>query len=66
MENINYIESIYSKLKGNIVTSTWEPDVFAFLKGLFAGDPFSGTILFNSLIEWIKTQKQKQGYKIKV
>ena len=56
-EIVNYISHIYSKLKGRVVTSSWESDIFNFLKGAFQGDPYSGTIFlvtFNPLIEYIK------------
>ena len=65
---INYIKSIYSKLKGSIKTKNWESDVINFLKGAFQGDPYSGVIFliaFNPLIEHIKKYKELQGYKIK-
>ena len=65
---INYIKNIYSKLKGRIKTKDWETETFQFLKGVFQGDPFSGTIfliVFNPLIEYIKSYKETQGYKIK-
>ena len=65
---INYIRNIYSKLKGLVKTKSWKTEVFDFLKGVFQGDPFSGTIFlitFNPLIEHIKTFKEKQGYQIK-
>ena len=68
-EIINYIQNIYSKLKGRIVIHSWESEVFEFLKGLFQGDPYSGTIfliVFNPLMEYIKKHKDKQGYTIKV
>ena len=65
---INYIQHIYSRLKGKVCTKQWETDIFEFLKGTFAGDPFSGTVflvVFNPLIEHIKRFKESQGYKIK-
>ena len=63
---IAYIEDIYSKLIGRVVTNAWESDPFKFSKGIFQGDPLSGTIfliVFNPLIEYIKTHKTTQGYK---
>ena len=68
VEIINYIKNIYSKLKGKIKTKDWQTEVFDFLKGVFQGDPFSGTIfliIFNPLIEYIKKYKDTQGYQIK-
>ena len=64
---INYIKNIYSKLKGRIKTKDWETNTFEFLKGVFQGDPYSGTIfliVFNPLIEYIKKHKETQGYMI--
>ena len=65
---INYIMNIYSKLKGLVKTKNWKTEVFEFLKGVFQGDPFSGTIFlitFNPLIDYIKKFKETQGYQIK-
>ena len=62
---ITYITNIYSKLTGRVKTKDWETEVFEFLKGVFQGDPYSGTIfiiVFNPLIEYIKKFKDKQGY----
>ena len=59
-----YITDIYSKLLGRV---GWETEVFEFLKVVFQGDPYSGTIfliVFNPLIEYIKESKDKQGYLI--
>ena len=64
---ISYIQHIYSRLKGKVVTKQWKTDLFEFLKGTFQGDPFSGTaflVAFNPLIEHIKKFKESQGYKI--
>ena len=65
---ISYIHDIYSKLKGRVKTKDWETEEFEFLRGVFQGDPFSGTIfliIFNPLIEYIKSMKEQQGYTIK-
>ena len=65
---INYIQNIYSHLKGKVKTEDWETELFEFLRGTFQGDPFSGTVFliaFNPLIEHIKKFKEKQGNKIK-
>ena len=43
----NYIFNLYLKLVGIVYTKAWESDAFQFLKGFFAGDPFSGIIFFN-------------------
>ena len=62
---INYIKNIYSKLKGRVKTKDWETETFDFLKGVFQGDPYSGTIfliVFNPLIEYIKKHKETHGY----
>ena len=62
---INYIKNIYSKLKGRVKTKDWETGTFDFLKGVFQGDPYSGTIfliVFNPLIEYIKKHKETHGY----
>ena len=64
---VSYIEDIYSKLVGKVVTNSWESNPFKFLKGVFQCDPLSGTIfliVFNPLIEYIKTHKNTQGYKL--
>ena len=65
---IKYISNLYTKLKGKVSTNNWESDVFNFLKGVFQGDPFSGVIfliVFNPILEYIKLQKEKQGYELK-
>ena len=62
-----YISNLYSKLRGKVTCPDWESDLFRFLKGVFQGDPFSGVIfliVFNPLIEFIKNQKDKQGYQL--
>ena len=62
-----YIESLYSKLRGKVVSQDWESDFFRFLKGVFQGDPLSGVIfliVFNPIVEYIKSQKEKQGYQL--
>ena len=62
---ISYIHDIYSKLKGRVKTKDWETEEFEFLRGVFQGDPYSGTIfliIFNPLIEYIKSMKEKKGY----
>ena len=59
--------NIHSKLKGRVKTKDWETNTFEFLKGVFQGDPYSGTIfliVFNPLIEYIKKHKETQGYMI--
>ena len=64
---INYISNLYSKLKGKVVCQEWESDFFQFLKGVFQGDPLSGVIflvVFNPILEYIKTHKEKQGYQL--
>ena len=64
---ISYIQDIYSKLKGRVVTKDWESDNFKFMKGIFQGDPYSGTIfliVFNPLIDHIKKFKDSQGYNL--
>ena len=64
---ISYIQDIYTKLKGRVATKDWESDYFTFMKGIFQGDPYSGTIfliVFNPLIEHIKKFKDSQGYNL--
>ena len=59
-----YISNLYSKLRGKVTCQDWESVVFCFLKGVFQGDPLSGVIflvVFNPIIEYIKSLKQKQG-----
>ena len=66
-EIISYIQNMYSKLRGRVKTQDWETEIFQFLRGAFAGDPYSGIIFlitFNPLIEYIKKFKLSQGYKI--
>ena len=65
-EITRYISNLYSKLKGKVVCQDWESDLFQFLKGVFQGDPLSGVIfliIFNPIIEYLKSKKEKQGYK---
>ena len=64
----NYITDLYSKLRGIIHTQNWEGEIFKFLKGVFQGDPYSGVnflIIFNPIIEYIKKQREQQGYELK-
>ena len=64
---INYINNIYSKLQGRVVTKDWESEVFKFKRGVFQGDPYSSTIfliVFNPLIQYIKLNKDKFGYNL--
>ena len=64
---IAYITSLYSQLRGNVLTKNWETDLFNFLKGVFQGDPYSGVIfliIFNPIIEYIKKLKETHGYSI--
>ena len=64
---ISYIQDIYAKLQGRVVTKDWESDYFTFMKGIFKGDPYSGTIfliVFNPLIEHTKKFKNIQGYNL--
>ena len=59
---------MYSKLEGKIKTQNWETDIFKFLKGVFQGDPYSGVIFlitFKPIIEYIKKNKETQGYELK-
>ena len=49
-------------MKGRVVTKD-----FKFMKGIFQGDPYSGTIfliVFNPLIDHIKKFKDSQGYNL--
>ena len=60
-ENIqSYLSNFYSGGKAVIQTHNWRSEPFAFKRGVFQGDPLSGTIfliVFNPLIEYIKTHK---------
>ena len=58
----SYISNLYSKLKGKVVCKDRESELFQFLKGVFQGVIF--LTVFNPLLEYIKTQKEKQGYNI--
>ena len=49
----DYITSLYSKLKGKVVTTAWTSIPFRFRRGVFQGDPYSPIIFlvcFNPLI----------------
>ena len=64
---IAYIMSLYSKLKGKIVTKEWSSNTFDFKKGIFTGDNYSPIIfnvLFQPLIDAIKSRKEDQGYNL--
>ena len=64
---INYIKNLYSKFEGKVFTKNWESEWFKFLQGVFQGDPFSGIIfliVFNPIIEYLKTQKEMHGYQL--
>ena len=43
---IKYIESLYSKLNGKVMTKNWESERFRFCNGIFLGDIYS-PIVFN-------------------
>ena len=61
----SHIQSMYSKLKGRVKTKEWESESFMFLQCAFQGDPYSGIfflVVFNPIIEYIKTFKEIQGY----
>ena len=63
-----YIMNLYSKLEGKVITASWESDLFKFLKGVFAGDPYSGIIflvVFNPIIHFIKQHQETHGYTLK-
>ena len=64
---IKNITNLYTKLRGKVWSNDWETEILNFLKGVFQGDPFSGVIfliIFNPLLEYIKSLKEKQGYEI--
>ena len=64
---IAYIMSLYSKLKGKIVTKEWSSNTFDFKKGIFTGDNYSPIIfnvVFQPLIDAIKSRKEDQGYNL--
>ena len=63
-----YIMNLYKKLEGKVITANWESEIFKFLKGVFAGDPYSGIIfliVFNPIIEFIKQHQETHGYTLK-
>ena len=63
-----YITDLNLKLRGIIHTQNLVGDIFKVLKGVFQGDPYSGVIfliIFNPIIEYIKKQKEQQGYELK-
>ena len=65
---IQYIQDLYSKLEGKVVTRSWESDVFQFKRGVFQGDPFSCVIfliVFNPIIHHIKNNCNNCGYELK-
>ena len=62
-----YIQSLYSQLRGRIVTKEWISKVFKFLKGIYQGDPFSSSIflmVFQPLIDVIMSFKESHGYQL--
>ena len=64
---IEYIMSLYSKLRGRIVTSDWVTETFEFCRGIFTGDNYSPIIfnvVFQPLIDFLNTKKEIQGYKL--
>ena len=64
---ISYIMNIYSKLQGRVVTKDWQTENFQFKKGVFQGNSYSSTIfliIFNPLIQYIKMNSEKYGYKL--
>ena len=64
---IEYIMSLYSKLRGRIVTSDWVTETFEFCRGIFTGDnyyPIIFNVVFQPLIDFLNTKKEIQGYKL--
>ena len=62
---VNYIMNLYSQLEGRIVTKGWRSELFRFCRGIFTGDNYSPIIfnlVFQPLIDYIKVEKDKQGY----
>jgi hypothetical protein len=62
----SYIENLYSRLEGNVVTPDWEASKFRFHKGVFQGDPLSPIIflsVFNPILEKLH-QNESFGYSI--
>ena len=62
---IKYIMNLYSQLEGRIVTKGWKSESFRFCRGIFTGDNYSPIIfnlVFQPLIDFIKLEKDKQGY----
>ena len=62
-----YIQSLYSQLRGIIVTKEWTSNVFKFLKGIYQGDPYSSSIflmVFQPLIDVIMSFKESHGYQL--
>lgn len=64
---VYYIMSLYSKLRGKIMTQDWVTETFEFCRGIFAGDNYSPIIfnvVFQPLIDFIKKYKERQGYRL--
>ena len=62
-----YIQSLYSQLRGRVVTKEWISEVFKFLKGIYQGDPYSSSIflmVFQPLIYFIMSFKESHGYQL--
>ena len=62
---IGYIEDLYSKLSGKVVTKEWTSVNFNFKKGVFQGDPYSPIIFlicFNPLLQHLKHFEDKFVY----
>ena len=61
-----YIENLYARLQGSVVTQEWESVNFSFHKGVFQGDPLSPIIflaVFNPILEKLQ-DNEKLGYTI--
>ena len=50
VSELNYIMSLYSKLREKIITEDWIIEVFEFCRGIFAGDNYS-PIIFNVVFQ---------------
>ena len=60
-----YVETLYSRLNGQVKGPGWVSEPFPFKRGVFQGDPLSPIIflsVFNPIVQHLKTQEETYGY----